>query len=160
MSIPLETLHEIERLKARVEELEWELDCMRDKVNTEVAAIMDFYDLTAGEARMIRAMAHAGGAPLSRAVLVEAIQNEIDDLRTVDSHVKRIRRKVGSRLPIDSIYGIGYRLLSDTVRQVREIMAGNIKPDRHRAHCYLEGNSVGRSGTRPVVPQLHGINRA
>jgi DNA-binding response OmpR family regulator len=142
MRIPIETLREIERLKARVEELEWELDCLKSTVDTEVAAIMDFYDLTAGEARMIRAMAHAGGAPLSRPVLVEAIQNEIDDLRTVDSHVKRIRRKVGARLPIDSIYGIGYRLLPETVRQVRDVMAGKLRPATSRAHLYIAGGAA------------------
>ena len=157
MSVPVETLREIERLKARVEELEWELDSLRDTVSAEVAAIMDFYDLTAGEARMIRAMAHAGGAPLSRPVLVEAIQNEIDDLRTVDSHVKRIRRKVGHRLPIDSLYGIGYRLLPATVRQVREVMAGKVNPSSHRAHLYMPRTS---SEARQLAPQSSGINAA
>jgi len=149
MSIPLETLHEMERLKARVEELEWELDCMKSTVETEVTRIMDFYDLTAGEARMIRALGHAGGAPLTRAVLAEAIQNEIDDLRTVDSHVKRTRRKVGHRLPIDSIYGIGYRLLPETARQVRDVMAGKVQPQGHRVHiCHDNPDCMRRGGAQ------------
>lgn len=134
--IPMETLRELERLRARVEELEYELDCMKSCVDTEVVNIMDHYDLTHTEARMIRAMAHAAGAPMSRPVLVEAMQSDLDDLRTVDSHVKRIRRKVGATLPIDSIYGIGYRLLPETAREVRDVMAGRVKPERHRAHFY------------------------
>lgn len=147
MSIPIETLRELESLRARVEELEYELDSLKSTVDTEVASLMDYYDLTAGEARMIRAMAHAGGAPLSRPVLVEVIQNDIEDLRTVDSHVKRIRRKVGAKLPIDSIYGIGYRLLPDTAKLARDVMAGRAQPERHRAHFYGHG----KSAARPIV---------
>lgn len=134
MTIPPETLRELETLRARVEELEFELERLNSTADTEVTALMDYFDLTAGEARMIRAMAHSGGAPLSRPVLVEVIQNEIDDLRTVDSHVKRIRKKCGHRLPIDSIYGIGYRLLPATAKTVREVMAGKTAPARHRVH--------------------------
>lgn len=147
MSIPPDTIRELEQLRARVEELEWELDCMKSTVETEVTRIMDFYDLTAGEARMIRALAHAGGAPLTRAVLAEAIQNEIDDLRTVDSHVKRTRRKVGHRLPIDSIYGIGYRLLPATAQQVRAVMAGKLAPKTYRAHLYVDASPCNRTNT-------------
>lgn len=139
MTVPVQTLQELERLRARVEELEYELDMMRDSVNAEVASLMDYFDLTATEARMIRALAHAGGAPLSRPVLVDALGTEIDDLRTVDSHVKRIRRKVGSRLPVDSIYGIGYRVLPDTAKLCKEVMAGRVKPERYRAHLYDHG---------------------
>jgi DNA-binding response OmpR family regulator len=139
MSIPIETLRELESLRARVEELEFELERLNSTVDTEVAALMDYFDLTAGEARMIRAMAHAGGAPLSRPVLVDVIQNEIEDLRTVDSHVKRIRKKCGSRLLIDSLYGIGYRLLPETARRVRDVMAGRVQPQGHRAHFYGHG---------------------
>jgi DNA-binding winged helix-turn-helix (wHTH) protein len=153
MTIPIETLKEIERLKARVEELEWELDSMRDTVNAEIAAIMDFYNLTAGQARMIRAMAHAGGAPFSRPALMEVVQNEIEDMRTVDSYVKRIRKKVGHRLPIDSIYGIGYRLLPDTVRQVRDVMAGKVKPAEPRAHLYMRPETGVSPAARPLLPQ-------
>jgi hypothetical protein len=160
MSIPPETIRELESLRARVEELEWELDCMKSTVETEVTRIMDFYDLTVGEARMIRALGHAGGAPLTRAVLAEAIQNEIDDLRTVDSHVKRTRRKVGHRLPIDSIYGIGYRLLPQTAKTVREVMAGKLAPDTYRAHLYINASRKVRSETRPFAPQSYGINGA
>lgn len=134
MTIPHEILKENERLRARVEELEFELSRLNSTVDTEVAALMDFYDLTATEARMIRALGHAGGAPLSRPVLVEAMANEIDDLRTVDCHVKRVRKKCGHRLPIDSLYGIGYRLLPDTAKKVREVMAGKTAPAKHRVH--------------------------
>jgi hypothetical protein len=158
MSIHPETIRELEALRARVEELEWELDCLRDTVNAEVVAIMDFYDLTVGEARMIRAMAHANGAPLARPTLVEVIANDIEDLRTVDSHVKRIRRKVGHRLPIDSIYGIGYRLLPEQVRQVREVMAGKVRPASHRAHLYVD--TLSQCSGRTSSPQSHGISRA
>lgn len=150
MTIPMETLREMERLRARVEELEFELDILKSTVDTETAALMDFYNLTTNEARIIRALGHAAGAPLSRPVLVECLIREIDDLRTIDSHIKRIRRKNIGRLPIDSIYGIGYRLLPDTVRQVRDIMAGKIKPEKYRMHV-LCGSDVA-AGT--ITPQF------
>ncbi len=137
-----DSAREIERLKARIEELEWELDSIRDSVAAEVAAIMDYYDLTHGEARMIRAMAHAGGAPLSRAVLMDAMQKDFDNLRSVDSHVKRIRVKAGSRLPIDSLYGLGYRLLPDMVAEVKGVMAGKIRPNQHRTHFYVQDGAA------------------
>lgn len=133
---------EIERLQARVEELEFELDHLRDTVAAEVAAIMDYYDLTHGEARMVRALAHAGGAPLSRPVLMEAMQKDFDNLRSVDSHVKRVRAKTAERLPIDSLYGLGYRLLPDKVAEVKSVMAGTTKPERHRMHIYIRNREV------------------
>lgn len=142
MTINMENLREIERLKARVEELEYELDSLKSTVDTEVMNLMDFYNLTAAEARMVRALAHAGGAPLSRAVLVEVLDRDIDNMRSVDSHVKRVRAKVSAALPIDSIYGIGYRLLPETAKHCREVMAGRVQPTRHRAHFYGHGEAV------------------
>ena len=136
MSIPLETLQELEALRQRVEELEYDLASLKSTAETEVVALMDYYDLTATEGRLVRALAYAAGAPLSRPTIAEAVCGEIEDLRTVDSHVKRIRGKVGGRLPIDSIYGIGYRLLPDTAKEAREVMAGRLQPHTHRAHFY------------------------
>lgn len=159
MTIPPETLRELERLRARVEELEWELDCMKSTVETEITRLMDFYDLTAGEARMIRVMGHAGGAPLTRAVLAEAIGNEIEDLRTVDSHIKRTRRKVGHCLPIDTIYGIGYRVLPETAKTVRDVMAGKLLPDKHRTHMLCRDSGM-LGEPHQTAPQSREINAA
>ena len=142
MTINVDNLREIERLKARIEELEYELDSLKSTVDTEVMHLMDNYDLTAAEARMIRALAHAAGAPLSRPVLIEVLDRDIDNLRSVDSHVKRVRAKVGGLLPIDSIYGIGYRLLPETAKHCREVMAGKVRSDRHRAHFYGHGQTA------------------
>jgi DNA-binding winged helix-turn-helix (wHTH) protein len=156
MTVPIETLKEMEKLRARVEELEFELDRLKSKVDTELAALMDYFDLTHNEARIIRAMAISNGAPLSRPMLMECLTSEIEDCRTIDSHVKRIRVKNGKRLPIHAIYGIGYRILPDTVRLVREVMAGKRKPEAFRVYAMHRSDSE----LRPVPPQSHGINAA
>lgn len=136
MTIPVETLQELERLRARVEELEYELGTLQATADQEIAHIVDYFNLTVTEARVVRALAHAHGAPLSRPVLAEVVANDLENLRSVDSHVKRIRAKNGSNLPIDTIYGLGYRMLPDTAKTVRDVMAGKIQVQRYRSHLY------------------------
>jgi DNA-binding response OmpR family regulator len=132
------TLDELEALRQRVEELEFELGLLKATADAEVAQLMDAFDLTCGEAQIIRALAHARGSPLSRVTLVDALGHEINELRTIDSHIKRIRKKVGKNLPIDTLYGLGYRLTPATAKRVRDIMDGKIAPEKHRVHFYRE----------------------
>lgn len=134
MSIPMETLRELEALRQRVEELEYERDLLLSKAEDETAALMDYYNLTVGEAKIIRALAMARGAPLSRTTLIDVIGKDVDHIRTVDSHIKRLRNKNGKRLPVDTMYGIGYRLLSKTVKEVREVMERRKESSAVRVH--------------------------
>lgn len=136
-----DTLREIEFLRQRVEELEYELGTLKCEADAEVTRLMDYFDLTTNEARIIRALCFANGSPLPRPVLAEVISSEPEDLRTIDSHIKRIRRKPvpQAELPIDTLYGLGYRLLPETAKRVKEIMAGQIAPQQYRAHFYQDG---------------------
>jgi DNA-binding response OmpR family regulator len=52
------------------------------------------------------------GVVLSRRQLLDAIwgQGWIGDERTVDVHVRQLRRKLGPGLPLATVWGVGYRL--------------------------------------------------
>ncbi len=72
-------------------------------------------DLTPVEFRMLKALIERPGRVLSRAQLLEHlyVDHRVVSDRTVDSHIKNLRRKfedavVGSD-PIRSVYGIGYK---------------------------------------------------
>ncbi len=73
-------------------------------------------DLTPTEFRLFRALARRPGRVLSRGDLLDAVSDRDRDVidRSVDSHVKNLRRKLaaasGQRDVIQSIYGVGYRL--------------------------------------------------
>ena len=69
--------------------------------------------LTVTEFELLRALLGAPGRVLTRAQLVELAYGAghyISD-RTVDSHVRRLRAKLGEAAPmIETVYGVGYRL--------------------------------------------------
>jgi two-component system OmpR family response regulator len=69
--------------------------------------------LTVTEFELLRALLGAPGRVLSRAQLVELAYGPghfISD-RTVDSHVRRLRAKLGEAAPmVETVYGVGYRL--------------------------------------------------
>lgn len=72
-------------------------------------------DLTAVEFRLLKALAARPGRVLSRGQLQQQLYNDhrIVSDRTVDSHVKNLRRKMAEAdpeaEPIRSIYGVGYK---------------------------------------------------
>jgi len=76
-------------------------------------------DLTAVEYRLLKKLAERPGRVLSRANLLDAIYEDyrIVNDRTVDSHIKNLRRKLAEvqdgANPIESVYGVGYRYLGD-----------------------------------------------
>lgn len=73
-------------------------------------------DLTPVEFRLLETLASHPGRVFSRARLLEHLyaDHRIVSDRTVDSHVKNLRRKLGEVAPerelIQSVYGVGYRL--------------------------------------------------
>jgi DNA-binding response OmpR family regulator len=74
-------------------------------------------DVTPTEFRLLQALARRPGHVLSRAQLLDAIAEPGRDVfeRSIDSHIKNLRRKLaacGAGELIQSIYGVGYRLES------------------------------------------------
>lgn len=73
-------------------------------------------ELTPVEFRLLRALAARPGRVLSRARLIESLylDHRVVSDRTVDSHVKNLRRKIadanGGVDPVASVYGLGYTL--------------------------------------------------
>ncbi|WP_075880749.1 response regulator [Vreelandella massiliensis] len=71
--------------------------------------------LTAVEFQLLRVMMHAPGRIFSREQLMDHMyrDNRIVSERTVDSHVKKLRKKIADALPerdiIRSVYGVGYK---------------------------------------------------
>jgi DNA-binding response OmpR family regulator len=85
------------------------IDLNRHQVLTEKRAI----DLTATEFKLITLFARFPGRVFSRDILMDAIWGQeyygID--RTIDTHVSRLRRKLGNLgTQIETVYGVGYRL--------------------------------------------------
>jgi two-component system response regulator BaeR len=73
-------------------------------------------DLTPVEFRLLRALAAEPGRVLSRAQLLDHLyaDHRVVADRTVDSHIKNLRRKLQQASPehevIESVYGVGYKL--------------------------------------------------
>ena len=85
------------------------IDLDRHQVLTEDGAI----DLTATEFKLITLFARSPGRVFNRDILMDVIWGQeyygID--RTVDTHVSRLRRKLGELgKQIETVYGVGYRL--------------------------------------------------
>lgn len=72
-------------------------------------------DLTPSEFKLVAALGAKPGRVWSRAQLLDVFLGEKDVFdRTIDSHIKNIRKKIAQYFPdldlIQSVYGIGYRL--------------------------------------------------
>ena len=72
-------------------------------------------DLTPSEFKLVAALGAKPGRVWSRAQLLDVFSGEKDVFdRTIDSHVKNIRKKIALYFPeldlLQSVYGIGYRL--------------------------------------------------
>ncbi len=68
--------------------------------------------LTATEFRLLHALAGRPGRVLTRGMLLEEVWDMPPDLntRTVDTHVKRLREKLGEAAPhLETVRGVGYR---------------------------------------------------
>lgn len=72
-------------------------------------------DLTAVEFQLLRVLSDHPGRIFSRSVLVDKIYSDgrvVSD-RTIDSHIKKLRKKIAAQLPdvelIHSLYAVGYK---------------------------------------------------
>ena len=97
-------------------------DLVIDRACREVAVRGRGVALTCYEFQLLAALARAPGRAFTRTELVErAFGWDYSGLeRTVDAHVKNLRRKLGSRLPgeerspwIETVFGVGYRFAGE-----------------------------------------------
>ena len=69
--------------------------------------------LTATEFRLLRLLMERGGRVQTRSRLLSDVWGYAEDIdsRTVDTHIRRLRRKLGSEADrIETVIGVGYRL--------------------------------------------------
>ena len=68
--------------------------------------------LATREFDLLRYLAENAGLALSRQQLLDGVWGPgwYGDERTVDVHVRQLRRKLGSGLPLATVWGVGYRL--------------------------------------------------
>lgn len=140
----------IEQLRQRIEELEYELKVMKQEAETDIVALMDHYNLTHTEAKVVRVLANARGGPLSRDAIWEMVGLDTD-LRTIDSYIRRVRMKNKERLPIGTMYGIGYRLTPEVSKAVREVMEGKVQGGRPRVSYFSENRKAAAKQRRAMA---------
>jgi DNA-binding response OmpR family regulator len=82
-----------------------------DPLRREVTAAGEPVVLTAREFDLLAHFAENTGIVFSRRQLLDSVWGHgwIGDERTVDVHVRQLRRKVGDALPLTTIWGVGYR---------------------------------------------------
>ena len=68
--------------------------------------------LTAKEFDLLSYLSDSSGLVLTRRQLLDAVWGPgwYGDERTVDVHVRQIRKKLGDALPLTTVWGVGYRL--------------------------------------------------
>ena len=98
-------------------------DLRVDLVQRRVRLKGEQIDLTPQEFSLLYVLAQASGSPLSRLELLQrAWPDEIDNPRTVDTHILSLRKKLEAdpRQPnlIQTVRNVGYRFNPDVIRQV------------------------------------------
>lgn len=83
-----------------------------DGVTRQVKLDDEKIGLAPKEFDLLWAIIEADGAVLEREELLENVWNYTyhGDTRTVDVHVRQLRRKIGDDAPIETVWGKGYRL--------------------------------------------------
>lgn len=78
----------------------------------EVRVAGDVVVLAAQEFELLRVLVEHRGLALSRRQLLDAAwgYDWYGDERTVDAHVRQLRKKLGPSLPLATVWGTGYRL--------------------------------------------------
>ncbi|MDA8392916.1 MAG: response regulator transcription factor [Actinomycetota bacterium] len=83
-----------------------------DTARREVRAGGEVVALATREFDLLSYLASNEGLVLSRRQLLDAVwgQGWYGDERTVDVHVRQLRKKLGDKLPLATVWGVGYRL--------------------------------------------------
>jgi two-component system phosphate regulon response regulator PhoB len=80
-------------------------------------------DLTATEFKLLTVLAQRRGRVQSREQLLRDVwdYNTLVDTRTVDTHMRRLREKLGPAAKyIDTVRGVGYRFVESEMKLGRE----------------------------------------
>jgi DNA-binding response OmpR family regulator len=87
-------------------------DVVVDAGRREVHKSGELVSLTTREFDLLAYLASNPGLVLSRRQLLDGVWGEgwYGDERTVDVHVRQLRRKLGEDLPLVTVWGVGYRL--------------------------------------------------
>ena len=87
-------------------------DVIIDTGRREVRLGDDVVALTSREFDLLAYLALNSGLALSRQQLLDGVWGEgwYGDERTVDVHVRQLRKKLGDGLPLTTVWGVGYRL--------------------------------------------------
>jgi DNA-binding response OmpR family regulator len=83
-----------------------------DTGRREVRVADEVVALTAREFDLLAYLVSNRGLALSRQQLLDGVWGAdwYGDERTVDVHVRQLRKKLGSNLPLTTVWGVGYRL--------------------------------------------------
>jgi DNA-binding response OmpR family regulator len=87
---------------------EVEVDTGRREVRARGAVVA----LATREFDLLQHLVENRGLALSRRQLLDGVWGTdwVGDDRTVDVHVRQLRKKLGDALPLDTVWGVGYRL--------------------------------------------------
>jgi DNA-binding response OmpR family regulator len=87
-----------------------------DMARREVLVDQERVELTRSEFELLAQLVAQPGAAITRRSLAERVLDPDRDAseRTLDVHVSRLRRKLGSGVVIETVWGIGYRLRAES----------------------------------------------
>ena len=87
-------------------------DVTVDTARREASVDATVVPLATREFDLLRHLAENPGLVLTRRQLLDAVWGAgwFGDERTVDVHVRQLRRKLGDALPLATVWGVGYRL--------------------------------------------------
>lgn len=85
-----------------------EVDVVRREARIDGEAVA----LASKEFQLLQFLAERPGRALSRQQLLDGVWGSgwYGDDRTVDAHVRQLRKKLGDALPLNTVWGMGYRL--------------------------------------------------
>jgi DNA-binding response OmpR family regulator len=85
-----------------------EVDLVRREARLDGAVV----PLASKEFQLLQFLAERPGRALSRQQLLDGVWGTgwYGDDRTVDAHVRQLRKKLGDALPLNTVWGMGYRL--------------------------------------------------
>jgi DNA-binding response OmpR family regulator len=99
----------------KVDRIEWK-ELMIDVPRHEVRVKGKMVDLTATEFKLLSTLAQRRGRVQSRDQLLQDVweYENVIDTRTVDTHMRRLREKLGSAAKyLDTVRGVGYRFVEE-----------------------------------------------